>query len=97
MTLRQVANLPPSFGGYGPLSREIAENSASGTAVGDAVTATDPDTGDTLAYTLSGTDAASFNIDSGTGQISVGTGTVLDYEAEKNTYQVRGGCRRRQR
>ena len=44
---RQVANLPPSFGD-GPLSREIPENSAAGTAVGAAVTATDPDTGDTL-------------------------------------------------
>ena len=88
VTLEQVANLPPSFDEAGPLSREIPENSAGGTAVGDAVTATDLDTGDTLTYSLSGTDAASFTIDSGTGQISVAAGTVLDYEAEKNTYEV---------
>ena len=90
LTLRQVANMPPSFGA-GPLSLEVPENSASGTAVGAAVTANDPDTGDTLTYSLSGTDASSFTIDSGTGQISVATGTVLDYEATKNTYQVEVG------
>ena len=87
LTLRQVANLPPTFGG-GPLSREVPENSAAGTAVGAVVTADDPDNGDTLTYSLSGTDASSFSIDSGTGQISVATGTVLDFEAEKNTYEV---------
>ena len=86
ITLRQVANIPPSFGA-GPLSREIPENSAGGTAVGAAVTATEPDTGDTLTYSLSGIDASSFTIDSGTGQISVASGTTLDYEADKNTYE----------
>ena len=87
LTLRRVANVPPSFGGYGPLSREIPENSAGGTAVGAAVTATDPDSGDTLVYSLSGTDAGSFDLNGVTGQISVKSGTVLDYEA-KNTYEV---------
>ena len=87
LTLKQVANRPPAFGA-GPLDREIAENSTSGTAVGDPVTADDPDDGDTLTYSLSGTDAASFTIDSGTGQISVASGTVLDFEAAKNTYAV---------
>ena len=87
ITLRQVTNIPPSFGA-GPLNREVPENSPGGTAVGAAVTADDPDTGDTLTYTLTGADASSFTIDSGTGQISVAAGTVLDYEAEKNTYEV---------
>ena len=91
MTLKRVANIPPSFGVYGPLSREIPENTASGTALGAAVAATDPDTGDTLTYSLSGTDASYFSIDSGTGQISVAAGTVLDYEAAKNTYEVKVG------
>ena len=90
VTLEQVANFPPSFGD-GPLSREVPENSAGGTSVGAAVTAIDPDTGDTLAYSLGGTDASSFTIDSGTGQISVASGTELDYEAEKNTYEVQVG------
>ena len=87
LTLRQVANIPPSFGA-GPLSREIPENSTSSTAVGAAVTANDPDTGDTLVYSLTGTDAGSFTINGLTGQISVAAGTVLDYEADKNTYEV---------
>ena len=90
LTLDDVANFPPSFR-TDSLSREVPENSAGGTAIGAAVTATDPDTGDTLTYTLSGTDAASFTIDSGTAQISVASGTVLDYEAAKNTYEVQVG------
>ena len=92
LTLKQVTNLPPSFGSYGPLSREVPENSASGTAVGAAVTATDEDSGDILVYSLSGTDAGSFDLNSVTGQISVKSGTVLDYEA-KNAYQVQVGVR----
>ena len=89
LTLNRVANFPPSFGA-GPLSREVPENSPSGTAVGAVVTATDPDAGDTLTYSLSGTDASSFSIDSSTGQISVASGTTLDRET-KNGYQVEVG------
>ena len=53
--------------------------------MGAAVAATDPD-GDTLTYTLTGADAASFTID-GNGQIKVGQGTSLDYET-KTSYSV---------
>ncbi len=67
-------------------TRSIAENSAVGTNVGAVVTATDPE-GDTITYSLTGTDAAKFSIDSATGQISVGTGTTLDYES-KTSYSV---------
>ena len=67
-------------------SRSVAENSAAGTNVGAAVTATDPE-GDTLTYSMSGTDASSFNISSTTGQITVASGTSLDYET-KNRYSV---------
>ena len=88
LTLRQVVNIPPRFSEWGPLSMEVPENSPAGTAVGDPVTATDEDSEDTLTYSLSGTDASSFAINSGTGQISVAAGTVLDYEGAKNTYQV---------
>ena len=69
-------------------TREVAENTAAGMNVGAPVTATDADTDDTLAYTLSGDDAMYFTIDSGTGQIMVGMDTTLDYEAEKSTYMV---------
>ena len=54
--------------------------------VGGAVTATDEDN-DTLTYSLSGTDAASFAISGSTGQITVGTGASLDYES-KASYTV---------
>ena len=89
---------PPSGGGGGGgnrapvfpeedmVSRSVAELSPSGTNVGEPVMADDFDR-DTLAYTLSGADAALFNIDGSTGQITVGAGTVLDYET-KNTYSV---------
>ena len=50
----------------------------------EPVEATDPN-GDTLTYTLSGTDAASFGIDRGTGQLM--TKAKLDYET-KNSYMV---------
>ena len=65
-------------------TRLIAEQLAPGANVGDPVTATDPD-GDTLAYSLSGADAASFSIDASTGQITANSS--LDYET-KNRYSV---------
>ena len=68
-------------------TRFIDENSASGANVGGRVTASDPDR-DTLTYTLTGTDASSFTINSRTGQIMVGAGITLDYE-NKSSYSVR--------
>ena len=62
---------------------DISENSAKGTNIGTALSATDPDSGDTLTYSLQRGDASSFSIDSATGQISVND--ALDYEA-KNSY-----------
>ena len=51
--------------------------------------AEDEDTGDTLTYSLGGADSASFGIDSGTGLITVGAGTRLDFEdGAKTTYEV---------
>ena len=63
----------------GSQTRSVSENSPAGTAVGAPVTASDPD-GDALSYGLGGTDGSKFAIDSATGQITVGVGTVLDYE-----------------
>ena len=65
----------------------IAENSNAGTNVGSPVAATDPDTS-TLYYTIAGTDAASFEIDGSTAQITLATGTKVDYEA-KTSYSVK--------
>ena len=49
--------------------------------MGDPVTATDANAGDTLTYALSGDDAESFSIDA-SGQISVGADTALDFESK---------------
>ncbi|MDE0687246.1 MAG: cadherin domain-containing protein [Candidatus Poribacteria bacterium] len=65
-------------------TRSIAENTPAGVNIGSPVTATDAD-GDTLIYTLSGTDGASFSIVRSSGQLQ--TKAPLDYET-KNTYTV---------
>ena len=78
-------NREPVFSGNA-VTRSVNENSASGANVGARVTASDPDR-DTLTYTLAGTDASSFSIGSRTGQIMVGTGTMLDFE-DKASYSV---------
>ena len=77
-------NNAPAFAA-GTDTREVAENTAAGENIGAPVTATDADTGDTLAYTLGGTDGASFAIDSASGQLM--TRAALDYE-RKARYRV---------
>ncbi|MDE2823216.1 MAG: cadherin domain-containing protein, partial [Chloroflexota bacterium] len=64
----------------------VDENSPEGMAVGDPVVATD-ENGDELTYSLSGDDAMYFDIDD-MGQITVGEGTMLDYESDKMSYSV---------
>ena len=79
-------NQAPAFADSS-VSLSVAENTAAGTNIGNANTATDPDTGDTLAYTLGSTaDDGHFAINSGTGQLK--TQGALDYES-KTTYAVR--------
>ena len=85
-------NSAPVFPSSEDGRREVEENSAGGTAVGAPVEATDLNAGDStvndpLAYSLSGTDAASFTIDEGTGQIRLAQDATLDYEG-KRTYRV---------
>ena len=50
------------------ISREVAENTPRGEAMGDPVVAADSE-GDVLTYTLSGAGAGSFSIDVATGQL----------------------------
>ncbi len=83
---RQTAQRDPSFDGDVPLLT-VEENTPQGTLVGEAITATDPD-GDILTYSLSGTEASSFVIDSATGQITVASETMVDYESGPATYTV---------
>ena len=85
-------NSEPVFPSTESGRREVEENSAEGTAIGAPVEATDLNAGDSavndpLAYSLSGTDAASFTIDEGTGQIRLASDVELDYEG-KRTYRV---------
>ena len=92
-------NSPPAFPSTEDGRREVAENSGSGTSIGDPVAATDLNAGDStvndpLAYSLTGTDAASFTIDAGTGQIRLASGVTLDYEGKRThrfTVQVTDG------
>ncbi len=64
----------------------LPENSATATAVG-TVTATDPDAGTTLTYSLSGTGASNFVINSTTGAITVAAGATLNFEGT-NTWSL---------
>ncbi len=82
---QQTAQRGPSF--EGDVTFTVDENTPPGSLVGDAITATDPD-GDVLTYSLSGTDASSFVLDGSTGQITVGSGTMLDYESGPTRYTV---------
>ena len=81
-----TANNAPAFSSSN-VFRSIAENTAAGRNVGDAVEATDDDAGDTLGYTLGGTDAASFDIVPTTGQIRTRAGVTYDHEA-RSSYTV---------
>ena len=81
-----AGNTAPTFPSS-TATRSVAENSAAGTNVGAPVTATDADSGDTLTYTLDGTDAASFDIVSISGQIQTTSGVTYDHET-KSSYAV---------
>ena len=90
-----LGNAAPTFDDGTSTTREFLDESI-GTATADTVTrtdigqpvaATDTDTGDTLEYTLSGTDAAKFTIDTTSGQIRDKGGENYDYEA-KASYAV---------
>ena len=83
MVMMMTMNAAPMFESETD-TREVAENTAADTGIGDPVTATDADS-DTLTYALGGKDAASFGIDSSTGQLM--TLAALDFET-KPTYSV---------
>ena len=76
-------NDPPVFADGASTTRSVADNVAAGSNIGAPVAANDP--GDTLTYTLGGTDAASFNIVSTTGQLQ--TRAALDASV-KSSYTV---------
>ena len=77
------ANVAPEFASA-TTRRTVAENTVAGQDIGTPVAANDAN-GDAPTYALSGTDAASFDIDPDTGQLM--TLAALDYET-KDTYSV---------
>ena len=79
-----VTNTPPEFASAAT-TRTVAEDAAVGADIGAPVEATDDDSGDTLTYTLSGTDRTSFTINSRTGQLM--TSAALDFDT-KTSYSV---------
>ena len=81
------SNNNPTFEDGASTTREFPENTPPNRPIGNPVMATDPDTDDTLTYSLHGTDAAAFNIDFDTGQLRTRSGVTYDYE-EQNTYAV---------
>ena len=87
VTLRlRETNRAPEFSSATAM-REVPENSAVGTNVGAPVTADDAADGDTLTYTLEGTDPDSFDIVSTSGQIRTKAGVTYDYETT-SSYSV---------
>ena len=85
-----------------PITRSIEENTPPGVNIGDPISATDVDEtgdtdndidaiefGDTLTYSLGGTNAASFDIDASTGQLITKAPLNADVsEGGKNSYTV---------
>ena len=82
-----VRNAAPRFG-LPAYEREVAENSAAGTAVGDPVTAFDTG-GDALTYSFAGQGGDPFGIVASSGQIAVAAGAALDYERGDTLHAVR--------
>ena len=88
-----AANTAPTFPDQDPdtagdqsesATREIAENTAAGELIGEALQAQDANS-DLLIHTLHGDDASAFSIDRDTGQLK--TKGALDYETQ-DTYMV---------
>ena len=77
-------NRPAEFSDGDTTNRSVVQTAESGTNVGRPVAASDPD-GDSLTYTLGGTDGESFDIDTTTGQLK--TKAELELET-KSSYSV---------
>ena len=83
--VQAAGNNAPEFTEGTSTTRSVAENTASSQNIGTAIAATDANSGDTLRYTLGGTDMASFAIVSTSGQLQ--TRAALDFET-KSSYAV---------
>ena len=84
----ETGNSAPTFTDGETTSRSFDETIGDATAttatnIGEPVAAMDLDTGDTLTYTLEGTDSVKFDIDDATGQIKTRAGQAYDYEVAR--------------
>ena len=79
-------NSAPAFPATEDGKRDVPEDAQGGDAIGDPVAANDVNF-DALTYSLSGTDAASFEIDANSGQLRLASGVSLDFEGKKS-YRV---------
>ena len=82
-----VGETPYAYFAEEEFTRTVAENSAPGSPVGAPVTVL-RNSGNKVAYSLEGPDAALFTIEQDSGQILVGEGTLLDYESDTTSYTV---------
>ena len=80
-------NSPPVFTEGRSAARSLAENTGPSINIGRRFAATDLDQGDTLTYSLGGTDAGSFDISLTSGQLRTKSGIVYDHEA-RSSYEV---------
>ena len=85
MTVNVTAvNDAPAFSDA-TLTRSVAENSAANVNVGAVIPeAADADVGATLEYSMEGADAASFNFNVSTRQITTKSGVHYDFEAKRS-------------
>ena len=85
-TAAALPNTAPAFAAA-TAARSVAENSAAGANVGAVIPAATDADGDSLTYTMGGTDAASFAFNASTRQITTRAGVTYDHEA-KSSYTV---------
>ena len=80
-------NSPPVFTEGRNAARSLAENTGPGINIGRPLAATDVDQGDTLTYSLGGTDVDFFTVVPTSGQLQTRSGIVYDHEARAH-YEV---------
>ena len=88
ITVATHPNVAPMF----RVMRSVAEHSADGTLVGDPVKVAEPNSGDTLTFSLTGDGADQFTVSSvaSGAQIAVASGAYLDYEVKSEYNLVLG-------
>jgi hypothetical protein len=80
-------NEAPVIDPAGPF--DVAENTLTGTAVGDPITATDEDASDVITFSITaGNTGSAFAIGTSSGQITVANGSLLDYESGPTSYNL---------